>query len=211
MRAHMILSVTGQKGGVGKTTLAACIGVEWHRRGRRVLLADADPQRTLATWADVASEQNQDIPAVVSVGQSLRQQLSKMAGDYDHVVLDCPPRMLPIIRAALRISDLALIPVSGGGPETWALGEMLGLVREETDARPDFDARLIITRRTHTALDGEARDVLKDVGLRLMRTEVGWRVAYREALTAGTGVTVYSPKSKASDEIRRLVREIERS
>ncbi|MBX6356171.1 MAG: ParA family protein [Micromonosporaceae bacterium] len=42
-----VVSVINYKGGVGKTTLAANIGAEVARRGRRVLLVDLDPQASL--------------------------------------------------------------------------------------------------------------------------------------------------------------------
>ena len=43
----MIVSITNQKGGVGKTSSAANLGVLLARQGRRVLLVDADPQFAL--------------------------------------------------------------------------------------------------------------------------------------------------------------------
>ena len=43
-----IITVTNQKGGVGKTTVAAALVCGLHQRGARVLGIDLDPQGNLA-------------------------------------------------------------------------------------------------------------------------------------------------------------------
>src|SRR4051794_22025319 len=43
----MVIAVLNQKGGVGKTTLAAVLA----KLGERVLLADADPQASALAWS----------------------------------------------------------------------------------------------------------------------------------------------------------------
>src|SRR5262249_15348088 len=45
-----VFAIAQQKGGVGKTTLAAQLAVAWSRNGRRVALLDTDPQGSLAAW-----------------------------------------------------------------------------------------------------------------------------------------------------------------
>jgi len=47
-RSAVVTAVVNQKGGVGKTTTTFNLGVGLHRRGRRVLLIDLDPQAALS-------------------------------------------------------------------------------------------------------------------------------------------------------------------
>ncbi len=56
-RRARIISVVNLKGGVGKTTLAANLGVTWWKEGRRVLLVDLDYQASLTSLCLTVEEQ----------------------------------------------------------------------------------------------------------------------------------------------------------
>jgi len=45
----MIVTLMGQKGGVGKSTTAICLAMVAFERGQSTLLVDADPQGTIRT------------------------------------------------------------------------------------------------------------------------------------------------------------------
>ena len=45
-----ILALANSKGGGGKSTIAACIAAELHRRKKAVSMLDADPQETPTRW-----------------------------------------------------------------------------------------------------------------------------------------------------------------
>jgi len=209
----VLLAFVGQKGGVGKSTAAACVAAEYVRLGRSVLLVDADPQGTSRTWAEVASEAGRPAPTVAAMGATMHRpdQLPKLARSFDRVVVDCPPRAGDVQRAALMVADLAVLPSGPSAADAWALAGSLELVAEARALRPDLVAVVLLTRvQAHTALGRGARDVLAEGGLPVLRSSLGYRVAYAEALAAGMGVTEYASGDAAASEVRALVVELER-
>ena len=210
--ARMIVCVGGQKGGCGKTTTAISIASEWHARGRRVLLVDADPQGTTRTWGEVATEAKRNAPTVIAMGAGMHRpdQLPALAAGYEMVVIDTPPRHGDIQRSALAVSDLVVLPVGPGAAEAWALGSMLDVIEEVRVLRPELQAVLLITRRqANTALGKAAREAPAASGLPILRAELGYRVTYQEFIAGGEGVTIYAPGSLAAMEIKNLVDELE--
>ena len=60
-----IIVVASQKGGAGKTTLAASLAVAATEAGERVIALDLDPQGSLAGWGDARAAET---PAVDRIG-----------------------------------------------------------------------------------------------------------------------------------------------
>ena len=207
----MIIALTGQKGGVGKSTLAVCIAAELLVRRHKVLLVDADPQGTVRTWGEVAAEAGQALPSIVSMGATMHRpdQLPAVRLGYDDVVIDCPPRHGDIQRSALMVADVAVLPCGPSSADAWALAASIDLVNEARALRPELAVRIVITRKQgRTALGRSAREELAKSGIELLKTEVGYRVAFAESLGAGQGVTTYAPRDVAAEETRALVSEL---
>jgi chromosome partitioning protein len=205
------VALTGQKGGVGKSTIAICLAVEAMQRSHKVLLVDADPQATARTWGDAALGAGHKAPTVVAMGATMIHpgQLDALVVGYDLVVIDCPPRHDETQRAALMLSDLALLPCGPSSAEAWALASSIELVTAARRVRPELRAAVVITRKkSRTALGKSARDDLAESGLPVLASELGDRVAYQEAIGFGLGVTTYAPKDAAADEVRALYDEV---
>ena len=207
----MILALAGQKGGVGKSTVAISIAAELVARKRKVLLVDADPQGTSRTWGEVAAESGHPLPTLVAMGATMHRpdQLPTVGQGYDDVVIDCPPRHGDIQRSALMVADVALLPCGPSSADAWALAASIDLINEARSLRPELEVRIVITRKQgRTALGRSAREELTKSGIDLMKTEIGYRVAFAESLGAGLGVTAYAPRDAAAQEIRSLVGEL---
>lgn len=206
----MIIALTGQKGGSGKTTTSLCIADEWHRRGKHVLVVDLDAQGSARTWHDVAAERDHDGPTVISMGEKFNEQLADMAQVYDHIVVDCPSNKLVTQKRALMVADLVILPCGPGSTDLWSMAETLELAQNAMDFRPLLNAAILITRRDPRTIQGQlVTQALKETGFDIFSTQLANRVAYQEFPATGLGVTRYAPKDKASDEIKSLLDEIE--
>lgn len=206
----MIVTLTGQKGGSGKTTTALCVADELHHRGRRVLVVDTDPQATARTWADLAAELGIDGPCVIGMGAGFHDRLADLAASYDDVVIDCPSGATEIQRAALMVADVAILPCGPGATDIWSMAQTIELARAARTIRPQLAAGILITRAdARTSIADQARAALNATGLPVLGASLGFRVAYQEAPATGQGVTRYNPTGAAADEVRALVDELE--
>lgn len=209
----LIITLAGQKGGIGKSTLAIAIAAEWHRRGVRVLLIDADDeQRTAFMWSEVAAENELDAPPVRALGDNIRSRLPAMleAEQFDVVVIDTPGRVGKRTTYALGVSHVALLPCGPTGPEIWAMDATLRQARDVAAVTRDLEIAILVTRRQPgTVIGRRARVVLDDTEIPVLETELDYRVTYGEAITGGLGPTTYAPSSEAAREVRRLISELE--
>jgi chromosome partitioning protein len=207
-----IIAIAGQKGGTGKSTIAICLASELLARGLRVLLVDADPQRSAATWRAVAQEYQRASPTLLILGAQMHTsgQLDAVAGAYDITIIDCPPAHSDIQRSALMAADLALLPCGPSAVEAWAVKASVELAHDARRVRRGRlrVAAVITKRKTNTDIGKGAREVLTATGVEVLASELGDRVSYQEAPAAGVGVAQYLPTSDGADEVRALTDEV---
>jgi chromosome partitioning protein len=102
----MIVAISNQKGGVGKTTTTANLGVLLARDGRRVLLVDADPQFALTRQLGIEER---------SLGVNLVDVLAGRAGAEDAIVGDV--HGVDVIASGRDLAGIELSLVSELGRE----------------------------------------------------------------------------------------------
>jgi len=203
----MIIAVQNQKGGVGKTTLAVHISYVLSINGK-VLLLDSDPQGSARDWA--AARKEQPPFTVIALDRpTIHRDLPAMATDYDHVVIDGPPRVSELARSGIIAADLIVIPVQPSPYDVWAAQEVLALIREASVFKENLKSVFVINRKiVNTAIGRDVVTALTDLGIAVAESHVCQRVAFAES--AGTGQTVLEtePKGQATKEIKALVKEL---
>jgi len=203
-----VVTVAQQKGGAGKTTLAAHLAVAWTAQGKRVAVLDIDPQRSLTMWYRLRAETIGDAGAGL-LGNSVQGwrvagEVERLARAHDVVLVDSPPHAETEARAAIRAAHLAVVPVQPSPMDVWATTPTLELARAERTR-----AVAVLNRVPPRAnLTEHMRAELEATGARIAETAVGNRVALASALAEGRAVGERQPRSRATAEIRALAAEL---
>lgn len=207
----MKIAVVTQKGGAGKTTLATNLAVALAQDGAKVLLVDADRQRTALDWFAVrsAAERNCKVTVVGIDNDTIHKQIGSLAAGYDHVVVDGPPRAEKIDRSAIMAAEVVLIPVQPSSADVWAAETTIKLMEEARTFRPDLVAVLVVNRKIPNTILGVAvLDLLREFSVKTLQSTVGQRVIFAESLGRGGSVVEDAPHGAAAEEIRALIEEL---
>ncbi len=208
-----IIGLVQVKGGAGRSTVATNLAGEL-ARFHDVMLLDCDmPQGTSASWAAVRTQAGRAgrlQAETVSNHRDLVDRVERLHGTVDYIIIDGPPRLAEMSRAIIVLSDLCLVPVTASAAEIWATSDLLTLLNDARTIRK-VDARLLWTRyRSYTRIAKElSEEAEKTLGLPAMKTTLGYRVAYAEALGLGrTAAEMGDAEARA--EVVGLVVEIRR-
>ena len=123
-----IIAVGGRKGGVGKSTIVGNLAAEFARMGRSVVVLDADPQHSLATWAKQGDGMlSRCVQKVPDGAATLRARARTAEKGADIVLFDTPPGTPETAYQAALAADLMLLPCGPSPLDLFALKEALSL------------------------------------------------------------------------------------
>ncbi|HBS49993.1 MAG TPA: cobyrinic acid a,c-diamide synthase [Rhodobacteraceae bacterium] len=201
-----VITIAQQKGGAGKTTLAVNLAAGFARSGKSVALMDIDPQGSAGRWfmtrLDAMGEPGLEFSTASAWG--VTYEVRKLAGRFDVVIIDTPPKADSDLRPALRAADLVLIPVATSQVDLWAVEMVLYLAD-----RAEKPAMMVMTRaRPGTRLAADIAAKAREMEARVADAMLANRVVYAETLGQGKSV-LEARKGPAADEVMALVEEVE--
>lgn len=200
-----IITIAQQKGGAGKTTMAAHLAVAWASSGkRRVAIVDIDPQGSLTQWYKMRVQRMGEDETSLTLssisGWRVRSEIDRLKHTHDLIVIDSPPHTDAEARTAIRAADLVVVPLQPSPMDVWATSATITMCKQER-----VPVKMVLNRVHPQAKLTEA--VSGDM-IGLTANRFGNRIIFAGALMHGMGVTEAQPNSLAADEVRALSKEI---
>jgi chromosome partitioning protein len=129
----LIVAMAQTKGGSGKSTLAQSVAVEAAREGKSVLIVDLDPAQSAAKWW--RRRGGPDNPALVSDVKNM-VRLVELVGKTkaDVVVLDTPGELMGVIRTAVKMAHVIVVPMAPSIKD-WEAMDSVEFILDQTDKK----------------------------------------------------------------------------
>jgi chromosome partitioning protein len=196
-----------QKGGAGKTTLAASLAEAAASSGEKVIALDLDPQQSLVRWGkrrETANVRNKVIvePLERERLPRLRAILEGLASaGFTLAIFDTNGADATAVRPVAEVADLSLLPARPTRLDVEATAATFRAVflakRKAAFVLNQCPSSYRSTRASEAAKELNCLGVLAEPMLSA-------RMDFQDALAAGLGVTEYARGGKAAEEITTL-------
>jgi chromosome partitioning protein len=142
----------------------------------------------------------------------LRAAISEIKGEYNYIVVDCPPALDLLTLNALVASDSVLVPIQC---EFFALEGISQLMDTVDRVREAFNPQLQVEGVLLTMYDDRTNltrqvetDLREFFGRQVFRTVIPRSVRLAEAPSFGKTILAYDPRSRGAESYIQLAKEV---
>lgn len=201
-----IFTIANRKGGAGKTTVATNLAVALSRKGS-TLLVDTDDQLSAFNWNEYRADKLSSLATLTNLSDTIKPHFDS----YEYILIDMAGRDSELLREALLISDVLIVPTQPSILDLEILPYVADKVATAQEINPELKSYVVINRASSNYRNVEAIEAKKYVDnhqtFKLLDTVIHDRKVFRDAMLDGKAVIEMSD-SKASDEINNLLSEI---
>ncbi len=203
-----VITISQQKGGTGKTTLAVHLALAFAKlHNLKIAIIDTDPQGSLGKWFVVRSEKkitNDNLSFKTASLWGAQYESKTLKKDNDVVIIDTPPKIESDARPSIEASDLVLIPMTPSHVDFWATEAIIDIAKKANKKimiqinRANQRSKQII----------KTNDYIKSLNVPSVNTIIGNRQIYASSMGEGKTAIEKQRKGSAVDEIKKLSEQI---
>ena len=196
-----VITISQQKGGTGKTTLAVHLALAFIKfHNFKVAIVDTDPQGSLGKWFMVRSEKkipNDNLTFKTASLWGAQYESKTLKKDHDIVIIDTPPKIESDARPSIEASDLVLIPMTPSHVDFWATEGIIEIAKKAKKKimiqvnRANQRSKMVI----------KTNEYIKSINVPAVETIIGHRQIYAASMGEGKTAMEKQKKGKAAEEI----------
>ena len=192
-----VLTISQQKGGTGKTTIAVHLALAFIKfHNLKVAIIDTDPQGSLGKWFIIRSEKkisNNNLTFKTASLWGAQYESKILKQDHDVIIIDTPPKIESDARPAIEAANLVLIPVAPSHVDFWATEAIIEIAK-----KAKRKILIQINRANHRSkLINQTHEYIRSINISATKTLIGHRQIFVASMGEGKTVVEKQRKSKA--------------
>ncbi len=215
-----IITLAHQKGGTGKSTLSWNIAIDFSFNYKKYgydnfIFVDLDNQESITMTNRLRMQFGQEPLDIIRFTDHERSGLEEFInsiGDETLVLIDSGGYDADLNRLAIIASDYVITPVSSDYMEIFGLQKFKTILEELSAIKGETVKVNVLLNKIDPKLK-DFSDIVEFINgienFELMKTIIRFRSDYKHSIGYGFSVKELDKKSKATDEIKELIKEIE--
>jgi len=153
----------------------------------------------------------QQMAGVMDRENCLTSVLEQVAGDYDYVIIDCPPSVGLLTFNAIRAATDVIVPVETGYFSLHGLSKQLETL-SVLCKQSSRDINVMVLASMYDIRTKMGREILgelrKHFSSKMFHTIVNFNTKLKEATSLGQPISEYDPASRGHKDFQRLAEEL---
>ena len=206
-----IITIAHQKGGVGKSTIALNLAVELNKK-YDLKVIDLDYQKSITIFNETRKEKKLKPLNIIRI-ENQKELIDVLKNNNELILIDSGGFDSDLNRIAMIGADLIITPVSSNLIEIYGLEAFKGILQELKEVEPEIKSYILLNN-----IDPKATKSIKELKkyiesnneyFDLLDSVLRRRADFAKSFEAGKSVVEMDKKSKASKELKNLIKDIE--
>ncbi len=208
----MIIAISHQKGGVGKSTIAWNLAIGLQKKHGAELI-DLDMQQTLFFTNEIRKQDKTLKPLIVKHFDNIDDLRLYIEGDSDErlSIIDLGGFDSDMSRVVIASADLVITPVSDRAFELFGIRNFERILRSISDIVEEKVKVCVLLNNLNprkSNLDDLKSFINQSEHFNLLDTVLRTRADFNRSVAEGKSVIEYDKDGKASKEVKSLLKEI---